>query len=396
MGVKPGYIYTQIGPIPFDWKVIDISDLCQLQRGFDITESKRMPGKVPVYSSSGLSYFHNKSLVNPPGVVTGRKGILGKVFYIQEPFWPHDTTLWVSNFKNNEPEYVYRFLSSFHLERYDAATSVPTLNRNNLVGKPIPIPPKGEQCLIAKALSDVDALISGLDQLITKKRDLKQAVMQQLLTGQRRLPGFSGAWKARSLIELTDNRKELFDDGDWIEAEYITEAGIRLIQTGNIGEGLFIGKESKKYISPDSFKKLRCKELQIGDILICRLAEPAGRACILPDIGEDRIITSVDVTIFRPLPNLSDRHYLTQVFNTHQWFRSISERCGGSTRTRIARGALGKMLIEMPSVDEQIAIATVLFDMDAELAALESRRDKTRDLKQGMMQELLTGRMRLI
>lgn len=89
-------------------------------------------------------------------------------------------------------------------------------------------------------------------------------------------------WEAISIFDLSDRRKELFDDGDWIEAEYLTSSGIRLIQTGNIGEGQFTDKESKKYISEESFKKLGCKALQVGDLLICRLAEPAGRACILP------------------------------------------------------------------------------------------------------------------
>ena len=130
--------------------------------------------------------------------------------------------------------------------------------------------------------------------------------------------------------------------------------------------------------------------------MICRLAEPAGRACILPDIGEERIITAVDVTIFRPLTSVADRRYLVNVFTTCHWFEAVNERCGGSTRTRIARGELGKMEIKIPPLPEQTAIAEVLSDMDAELAALEQRLAKTRDLKQGMMQELLTGRTRLV
>ena len=111
------------------------------------------------------------------------------------------------------------------------------------------VPPLDEQKSIADALSDADALIESLDQLIAKKRQIKQGAMQELLTGKRRLPGFSGDWEDRSLFELAGGRKELFDDGDWIESEHITEDGIRLIQTGNIGVGSFIEKGEKKYIS---------------------------------------------------------------------------------------------------------------------------------------------------
>ena len=104
---------------------------------------------------------------------------------------------------------------------------------------------------------------------------------------------------ASFLIEIAEFQKSNFEDGDWIEAEHITDRGIRLIQTGNIGIGSFVEKDVRKYIYEESFIKLRCKELRVGDILICRLAEPAGRSCIFPNIGEERVITSVDVTIFR-------------------------------------------------------------------------------------------------
>ncbi|NOT89195.1 MAG: hypothetical protein HOP03_13585 [Lysobacter sp.] len=202
-------------------------------------------------------------------------------------------------------------------------------------------------------------------------------------------------WEAISIFDLSDRRKELFDDGDWIEAEYLTSSGIRLIQTGNIGEGQFTDKESKKYISEESFKKLGCKALQVGDLLICRLAEPAGRACILPYIGEERIITAVDVTIFRPPSSLADRRYLVNVFSTPRWFQFVNERCGGSTRTRIARGELGKIKIPLPPIPEQRAIAEALGDMDALLGALDRIIAKKCDLKQAAMQQLLTGQTRL-
>ncbi len=202
-------------------------------------------------------------------------------------------------------------------------------------------------------------------------------------------------WDARSLLDLADRKKELFDDGDWIEAEYLTNGGIRLVQTGNIGEGQFTDKESKKYISAESFKKLGCKDLQVGDILICRLAEPAGRACLLPYIGEDRVITAVDVTIFRPPSSNADRSYLVSVFNTARWFQFVNERCGGSTRTRIARGELGKIKVPLPPLPEQRAIAEALSDVDALLGALDRLIAKKRDLKQAAMQQLLTGQTRL-
>lgn len=202
-------------------------------------------------------------------------------------------------------------------------------------------------------------------------------------------------WAASSLLDLAERRKDFFDDGDWVEAEFLTSSGVRLVQTGNIGVGEFVEKDKKKYISAESFAKLRCKDICVGDILICRLAEPAGRACILPPIGEERVITAVDVTIFRPPADIADRHFLVNVFSTSQWFREVNDRCGGSTRTRISRGELGRIVVQLPPLAEQRAIASALSDVDALLGGLDRLIAKKRDLKQAAMQQLLTGQTRL-
>src|SRR5690606_16772942 len=110
---------------------------------------------------------------------------------------------------------------------------------------------------------------------------------------------------------------------------------------------------SKKYIDLDSFKSLRCKELKSGDILICRLAEPAGRSCIFPDIGESKVITSVDVTIFRPKEHISNRSFLVHLFSTDEWFKQINENVGGTTHKRISRSSLGKKPILIPKIEVQ-------------------------------------------
>ena len=299
------------------------------------------------------------------------------------------------------PQYLNLFLLSAagqrQIDSFQAGGNRQGLNFAQVRSMRVPLPTtEAEQRAIAAALSDVDALLGGLERLIAKKRDLKQAAMQQLLTGEIRLPGFTKEWEVKTLFDLAERKKELFDDGDWIESEHITSEGIRLIQTGNIGIGSFIEKEIKKFIYEKSFTSLRCKQLRTGDLLVCRLADPAGRACVLPDIGEERIVTSVDVTIFRPPLEMADRAFLMNVFSTPEWFQAVSDRSGGTTHKRISRGALGRIAIKLPPLPEQTAIAAVLSDMDAELSALAARRDKTRDLKQAMMQELLTGKTRLV
>jgi len=254
----------------------------------------------------------------------------------------------------------------------------------------IPLPPtKTEQTAIATALNDADALIHQLEQLLTKKQNIKTGAMQELLKPKE-------GWEEKTLHELADNKKELFDDGDWIEAEHITDNGIRIIQTGNIGIGCYIEKENKKYIFEKSFYKLKCKLLIEGDLLVCRLAEPAGRACVLPNIDESKIVTSVDVTIFRPREEVANRVFLANLFSTSKWFTKVIERVGGTTHKRISRSSLGKILISIPKIDEQNRIAKILTDMDNEIQELERKLEKYKMLKQGMMQSLLTGKIRLV
>ena len=132
---------------------------------------------------------------------------------------------------------------------------------------------------------------------------------------QTEIGTYPSHWDVKTLIEIADGNRDFLGDGDWVEAKHITHKGlIRLIQTGNIGVGHYVDKETKKYIYEESFYRLKCKELKIGDILICRLAEPAGRACSLPEIGEERAITSVDVTIFRPKFESVAREFFCALF----------------------------------------------------------------------------------
>lgn len=216
--------------------------------------------------------------------------------------------------------------------------------------------------------------------------------MQQIFSQKLRFKDEDGRefpeWESISLIELAGRNKKLFDDGDWIESEFIRNSGVRLIQTGNIGIGNFIDKELKKYISDDSFNKLKCKEIFPGDILICRLAEPAGRACIYPNTNDVKAITSVDVTIFRPLETIANRRYLVNFFCTPEWFDNVTKMCGGSTRTRIARGALGKIQVRIPSLCEQTKIANFLTAIDDKITHTQTQLDAVKLYKKGLLQQL--------
>lgn len=194
-------------------------------------------------------------------------------------------------------------------------------------------------------------------------------------------------WIKTKISNIAGDETNSFVDGDWIESPYIADSGIRLIQTGNIGIGKFINK-NKKYISEKSFKKLRCKEIFPNDLLICRLAEPIGRCCKAPRI-EERCITSVDVTIFRP-SKMFDKDFLLNQINTEYFLRKCELLSGGSTRQRISRINLGNIEIVHPPLPHQRKIARILTTVDNIIEKTEAAIAKYKAIKQGMMHDLFT------
>jgi type I restriction enzyme S subunit len=245
-----------------------------------------------------------------------------------------------------------------------------------------------EQRAIATALSDVDGLLGGLDRLIAKKRDLKQAAMQQLLTGQTRLPGFHGKWEVKRLDALADIRsggtpstgEPRFWDGDipWCTPTDITAlSGQKYLgETARMITHLGLNASSAEFIPAHSV--VMTSRATIGECAIN----------VVP------VSTNQGFKNFLPHAT-TDVNFLYYLLGTQkQGFISL---CGGSTFLEIGKTQLVAYQVRLPAIKaEQTAIAEVLTEMDGELAGLEQRRAKTRALKQAMMQELLTGRTRLV
>jgi type I restriction enzyme S subunit len=252
---------------------------------------------------------------------------------------------------------------------------------------------EAEQRAIAAALSDVDALLGGLERLIAKKRDLKQAAMQQLLTGQTRLPGFHGEWEVKRLGDLgstygglTGKTKADFGDG---AGRYVT----------------FMNVMTNVYIDCEKFDAVRIASNESqnlvlrGDLLFNGSSETPEEVAMCSLMMEDvrNLYLNSFCFGFRFHDDTqANGLFLAYYIRSREGRELMKSLAQGSTRYNLSKGALLDASIQLPPLPEQIAIAAVLSDMDAELSALEVRRDKTRALKQGMMQELLTGRTRLV
>ena len=217
--IPQGYKDSPLGIIPKEWEVKKVLDFAPLQRGFDLPTDKVVKGKYPVVYSNGILNYHDEYKAKGPGVVTGHSGTIGKVTYVESDYWPHNTSLWVTDFCGNNPKYVYYVYQYTELSRFASGSGVPTLNRNDVHISKVVVPPKQEQNRIVEVLELWDSAIEKRSKLIEKLQLRKRALMQQLLTGKKRLPGFSGEWKEVKLGDVstflrnnTLSREQLNDD----------------------------------------------------------------------------------------------------------------------------------------------------------------------------------------
>lgn len=168
------------------WAVRPLGNVATLQRGFDLPLSDRIPGPVPVIGSSGLVGSHAAAACKGPGVLVGRSGSVGQVVWIEQDYWPLNTTLWVKDFHGNDPAFVYFLLLNFDFSRFVSGVSVPTLNRNLVHPIPVVVPPLADQRAIAGALRAVERAKLAAKQRETALDGLFGALLEELLSG--RLP----------------------------------------------------------------------------------------------------------------------------------------------------------------------------------------------------------------
>lgn len=171
----------RLGGFSGAWEPKKVDEICPLQRGFDLPASKMVEGSVPVVTSNGVVRHHNKALVKGPGVTTGRSGSIGKVHFVEQDYWPHNTSLWVTDFKGNDPRFVYYLLQRIDPSRFSSGSGVPTLNRNDLHDFVSHIPPiLEEQRAIGEVFADLDALIAAEQRYIAQLTQAKTALLQRM------------------------------------------------------------------------------------------------------------------------------------------------------------------------------------------------------------------------
>ena len=395
MEVNPGYKLTEVGVIPEDWVVKYIGEIADPVRG----GSPRPAGDTKYFNGSFIPWLTVAALTNIPmsqlivtetatclteagslysrilnsgtliiansGATLGVAKILGLKCCANDGiaalinFRKAISTLYIAYYINTKTKYLRDVVAT--------GNGQPNLNTTLISNLKLPLPPtKAEQRAIAEALSDVDALLEGLERLITKKRNIKQAAMQQLLTGKTRLPGFCGEWEEKRLGDVVKILK-----GQLITEKNAISGDIPVIAGGK--------KPAYFHNKPNRTGKT---------ITISASGASAGYVAFF----DEPIFASDCSTISEGNDYSIEFIYFQLQLKQEIIFKAQT----GGAQPHIHAVDLMPIAVGIPSLSEQTAIAAVLTDMDSELAALEKRRDKTRNIKQAMMQELLTGRIRLI
>ena len=428
--IREGYKETEIGIIPEDWEVKKLGEVADVKGG------KRIPkGFTLVDEDTGYPYIRvadmnnggvslndikyvpievvekiSKYRISSKDIYISVAGTLGIVGVIPEALENANLTEnadKICDIKCNRDFLAY-FLRGKYIQKIidneKTLGAQPKLALTRIKTFNIALPPIKEQKKIAEILSTTDKHIEDLDRLIEDYELLKKGMMQKLLTEgightefkDTEIGRIPKEWEVKALEEIANKKiKNSFIDGDWIEKEHLREDGIRLIQTGNIGIGEFVEKEDKKYISEESFRSLNCKEVFKDDILICRMAEPTGRSCIAPDLNK-RMITSVDCVILRLDTKIHQLKFVNYFLNSYQGLKYSRLNEQGTTRRRITRKKLSKLPVPIPPLAEQEKMASILSSIDDHINQLKESKDNYTNLKQALMDRLLTGEIRVV
>ncbi|ERM80552.1 hypothetical protein P872_12325 [Rhodonellum psychrophilum GCM71 = DSM 17998] len=364
-----------------NWQEKNLEDICTLQRGFDITAKSRIHGDFPVYSSSGISYFHNQYKVKGPGIVTGRKGVLGKVFFILGPHWPHDTTLWVKNFHGNDVKFVYWLLVNFKLERFDAASSIPTLNRNNVHRIKVLVPSLPEQQKIASFLSSVDERIDLLERKKEKLEVYKKGVMQQIFSQKIRFKQDDGSefpdWEERKLGEVGD-----FYGGGTPEStkEHFWKGKVPWISSSNLTDNSIFKVSKTRFISEEAIVQSATKKVPPGSVLIVTRVG-VGKVAF----SDESLCTSQDFASIAPNNQYNPIYLAYCLLCLRSKIINLSQ---GTSIKGVILEDLKSLKIPSPSKEEQKKIAAFLNSIDENLETLDRQIQGLRTWKKGLLQQM--------
>jgi type I restriction enzyme S subunit len=376
-----------LGEVPEHWNRSALKYLRDYQNGYPFKPEDRGEEGLPIIRISQLTgndepaYYSGdldeRVKVRDGDLLFTWSATIDSFIWDKGEAWLNQHIFRVSPSAEADKRYLYYVIKHVapKLADFDAHGSKMRHIKKESLGEKVYVPSVRDQGLIAAFLdretAKIDALIAEQQRLIELLQEKRQAVISHAVTkglnpdapmkdsGVEWLGEVPEHWETTAVKHLARPGAKTFTDGDWIESPFITSEGVRLLQTGNVGIGVF-KEQGYRYVSEDTFDALRCTAIEPNDVLICRLDGPVGRACLVPDLGV-RMITSVDNAILKTADNVLPE-YIVYLISSLPWLSWIDALCrvGGGFRLRVSRSQLGEIRVPLPQYEEQVALASMI------------------------------------
>ena len=362
--------------IPEQWSEIEFEDFATLQRGKDLTRSQFREGTIPVAGSNGVIGYHDTAIAKAPGITVGRSGSVGKVTVYNEDFWPHNTSLYVRDFHDNDPHFAGYLLESLNLTRFKTGASVPTLDRNSFKTLPVLVPPLLEQKKIAHILSTVQRAIEAQERLIQTTTELKKALMHRLFTeGLRNEPQ-----KQTEIGPIPESWK--------------------MVEVGNVFK-FASGKTKPKDTTPNPTDKNTIpvyggngvlgftSEILLQDttLILGRVGEYCGCAHLTAPLS-----WVTDNALYAKEEKIAVNHIYIKTHFEHLNLNRYSNKMG---QPLITQGIIHRVKFGLPSCNEQEELGSIFTMLDRRLAQLELKKTSLQDIFRTLLHELMTAKIRV-
>jgi type I restriction enzyme, S subunit len=373
------------------WEVKALGEVCTLQRGFDLPTPQRTAGIYPLVTSSGPSDTHFEYKVEGPGVVTGRSGSIGSVYFVEDHFWPLNTALYVKDFHGNDPKFVWYLLQYFDLSRFSTGAGVPTLNRNDVHGETVHAPNStDEQKRIVEVL---DAAFEGLSRArahtetnLQNARELFESGVDEMFQSDLE------NWKSGQLGKLVGNVAtgpfgSILHKSDYVEGQ------TPIVNPAHIVDGR-IEPDSRKTISGEAKQRLKSYVLRKGDIVIGRRGD-MGRCAVVGE-KEDGWLCGTGSFFIRPNGN-ANSDFVAHLLRSRTYIEKLESVAGGATMPNISNKDLAELNVELPSLPQQDSYLLKIDALRSDTNELQSHyRAKLADLdalRQALLQKAFAGEL---
>ncbi len=380
--------------LPLNWQRVRLGDILTLKHGRDYKKFKL--GNIPVYGSGGYMLSINNFLHNGESVCIGRKGTIDKPIYLNGKFWVVDTLFYSYSFKKSIPKFIFYAFSIIKWSTYNEATGVPSLTKMTISNIEILLPPLNEQIAIANILSALDHYLYALDALILKKESVKKALSFELLSQRKRLKGFNQNWQRVRLGDMTTSftKQTGFDYSASIKPTLIKEQlpnYIPFIQNKDF-LGHYINYKTDYFIPNEV--AIRFPQILLNEkCLLISISGAIGNVAVFNHSQDAFIGGAIAVLKFKEKKSLDFvMHFLMSASGQKLLLNSVKS----SSHKNLTIADLRDLLIPLPPLNEQIAIANILSDLDHEITSLKNKKRQFENIKKALNHDLMSAKIRVL